>query len=223
MEEMPKLPKSVEIEARTAEYAMGLVPLVGPILADLISSKVRRGYQKNLDQWFNDLASRLKQVQEQFEKIYEEPEFVETVAAAAEAARKTAHKEKLEALKNAVLNAVDRGSRPDEDLRLRFINYIDQMVPAHLKILKFYDSPQKWFDEDLTLKRPTVTTTSADIGFIALGWTDDQRPKYNRLVEDLSMWRLLGMLNSTMGTAAGLINDRRYTTLDGQAFLKYVM
>lgn len=223
MENIPKLPKSADLEARTARYIMGLVPIAGPILADLIGSRIRNEYQKNLEQWLKDLASDLKQVQDQSEKMYDEPEFVETLAAAAEAARKTAHQEKLDALKNAVLNAVDHETRPDEDLRLRFINYIDQMVPAHLRILQFYDDPQKQFDEDSTTQRPMLMTTSKDIGFIALGWPEDQRLKYNRLVEDLTAWRLLGMLNTTMGTAGGLINDRRYTTPDGQAFIEYVL
>jgi len=220
---MPKLSKSEMLEARTAEYVLGLVPFAGPVLADLVGEKIRRKYEKNLAQWFSDLATGLQQVRRQFEEIHEEPEFLETVAAATEAARKTAHKEKLDALRNAVINTVHRDSRPDEDLRLRFIAYIDQMVPDHLRILRFYDEPEKRFGEDQTLERPTVMTSSRDIGFIALNWTEDQRPKYDRLVADLVTWRLLGMLNTTMGTADGLITGRRYTTPDGQAFLEYVL
>jgi len=198
------------------------VPGIGLPLADLIGSKIRKEYEENLERWFNDLASGLQLVQDRFEKIYEEPEFLETVAAAAEAARKTAHQEKLEALKNAILNTVDHDTRPDEDLRLRFINYVNQMVPDHLRILTFYDDPQKQFDEDPAIERPNEMTTSQQIGFIALGWLEDQRPKYLRLVEDLTTWRLLGVLDSTMGTSEGLINGRHYTTVDGRSFLKYI-
>lgn len=223
MQDMPKLQKSLQLESNVATYIMGTVPLVGPMLGDLIGKKIRKEYQENLEKWFNDLASELRRVKAQFEDIYDEPEFIETLAAATEAARKTAHREKLEALRNAVLNSIDRDVRPEEDLRLRFINNVDQMVPAHMQILKFYDDPQKHFDAKSSIERPSLSTTSQDLGFIGLQWTEEQRPKYDRLVEDLIAWRLLNTLNRTHGTPDGLINGRQYTTPDGRAFIKYVM
>lgn len=51
--------------------------------------------------------------------------------------------DKLDALRNAVLNAA-LPNAPDEDLQLMFVRFVDQNTAWHLKILKLYEDPWTW-------------------------------------------------------------------------------
>ena len=68
------------------------------------------------------------------------------------------HEEKLDALRNAVLNLVNPRLRLDEDLRLQFISFIEQMVPDHLKLMNYFSAPRQWYEER-AMSIPSVTTS----------------------------------------------------------------
>jgi hypothetical protein len=58
---------------------------------------------------------------------------------ASQVAIRNHQKEKLEALRNAVLNAA-LSNAPDEDLQLMFLIFVDSLTPLHIKALKLiYD------------------------------------------------------------------------------------
>jgi hypothetical protein len=53
---------------------------------------------------------------------------------ATQAAIRNHQKEKLEALRNAVLNSAEKNAL-DEDIKLMFVSLIDTFTPWHLRIL----------------------------------------------------------------------------------------
>jgi hypothetical protein len=55
---------------------------------------------------------------------------------ATQSAGRTHRKEKLEALRNAVLN-IALGHKPSEDLQAIFMNLVDSFAPVHLELLRF--------------------------------------------------------------------------------------
>lgn len=69
-----------------------------------------------------------------------------TILHAAEVARRTHQEEKLDALRNAVLNSALPGA-PDDDVQLIFLNLVDGLTPTHLRILRFLDGPLAWMKE----------------------------------------------------------------------------
>ena len=69
--------------------------------------------------------------------------FVTTVMHATQVAIRTHHREKIEALKNAVLNAAS-GNSPDEDLQLIFLNLLERMTSWHLRLLLFFQDPEAY-------------------------------------------------------------------------------
>ena len=52
--------------------------------------------------------------------------------------------EKIEALRNAVLNSVAPGA-PDADTQAIILNLIDRFTPSHLRLLTLWDDPPAWF------------------------------------------------------------------------------
>ena len=65
---------------------------------------------------------------------------------ASQSAIRNHQKEKMEALRNAVLNAA-LPNAPDDDLQLMFLDFVDTFTTWHLRILRFYNDPERWGGE----------------------------------------------------------------------------
>lgn len=88
------------------------------------------------------------------EKLAQNEAFVTTLLHAVQAATRSHQKEKLNALRNAVLNSA-LPSAPDEDMQLIFINLLDSMTASHLKLLLFLDDPKSYFPDEQERAGPT--------------------------------------------------------------------
>ena len=117
---------------------LAMVPLLGgpgSELLGLLSSPVAQ----RRDDWFADLERRLHDLEGRvdgfrFDDLGKSKEFVSATLQATQAAIRTHQSEKLEALRNAVMNvALSKG--PSEDLQLMFLNLVDTFTPIHLQIL----------------------------------------------------------------------------------------
>ena len=81
--------------------------------------------EKRREEWLNTLADAVKEVQNKqadltAEKLSQDPAFVSTAMRASELAIRTHQKEKLDALRNAVVNAALPGG-PDETMQQIFL------------------------------------------------------------------------------------------------------
>jgi hypothetical protein len=93
--------------------------------------------------WFESLAERLKAIEGKLESLADNPAFVTTVLQATQIALRTHQEEKLEALRNAVVNSTtDQGLEPD--LRAVFLNFVDAFTPTHLRILKYFQNRESF-------------------------------------------------------------------------------
>jgi hypothetical protein len=80
------------------------------------------------------------------ELLFENDQFVSVLCHAIQIALRTHQKEKLGALRNAVLNAA-LPSNISDDKQLIFLNWIDEITPSHIQILCLQDAPRKWVNE----------------------------------------------------------------------------
>jgi hypothetical protein len=71
-----------------------------------------------------------------FEDLAQNEQFVSAVLQATQAAVRTHQEEKIEALRNAVLN-VAIGIDLSQDLRAIFLSFIDTFAPSHMRMLRF--------------------------------------------------------------------------------------
>ncbi|MGB2864102.1 MAG: hypothetical protein WBC05_12305 [Sedimentisphaerales bacterium] len=116
---------------------------LGSVASELFSLVVTPSLEKRRDKWIESIAERLKALEgvaEGFkvEDLKDNEAFVSTLINASQAAIRNHQKEKLEALRNAVLNAALLNA-PEEDLQHMFLNIVDSFTPSHLKILKGLD------------------------------------------------------------------------------------
>ena len=87
---------------------------------------------------FNDLSQKIEGLTP--EKLAENDQFVSASLRALQSAVRTHQAEKLEALKNAILN-VAVGGEPEADRQTVFLDLVDRFTPLHLALLQFFQDP----------------------------------------------------------------------------------
>ncbi len=120
-----------------------IIPFVGGTASELLgllASPVAR----RRDDWLSDLQRRLQDLEGRvegfrFDDLENNEQFVSATLQAMQAAVKTHQQEKLEALRNAVLN-VAAGTAPDEYLESVFLQLVDSFTVYHLRLLALFNT-----------------------------------------------------------------------------------
>jgi hypothetical protein len=128
---------------------------------------------------------------------------------------------KLDALRNAVLNAALPNS-PQEDEQMIFLRLIDQLTPWHLRVLSVLDDPVRW------MERHGVANPGWGMGGTSMVLEQcipelrGQRDTYDQIVRDLQSEGLLAQgqfLHVTM-TGGGTVASR--TTDRGKRLIRFI-
>jgi hypothetical protein len=218
-----------EVEAEDYLYTLtkagiGILPLGGTI-SELMSGLITPSIERRRNEWMKQVAIEItllkkKQNNFKFEDIKDNETFTTTFLHATQTAMKNHQKEKLESLKNTILNSTQPNS-PDEDLQLVFINYIDAMTQWHLRILKLFDDPIEWFRNNNLTKPNSMSSSISQVIKIAFPELNGKEEFKNILIKDLDNQGLsqIGGLN-TMMSENGAYQKR--TTSIGQQFIKFI-
>jgi hypothetical protein len=178
--------------------AVAGVPLVGGSIAELLGL-VRSPLTKRLEAWCDQVNGALAQLREQREgldpdSLASNDEFVSAVQHATQIAMRTHQQEKIDALRNAVLN-VAAGTAPGDDLQLMFLGFVDAFTPLHLRILRFFRDPYAYYKRahgaDLS---PFAFSHASPAGVLEKTFTKlgSNRPFCRQIVKDLETAGLLG-------------------------------
>lgn len=146
--------------------------------------------------------------------------FISTVFHATQVAVRTHQKEKLEALRNAVLNAARPGA-PDDDLQLMFLDFMDTFTPWHLRVLAFFDDPKAWLEKHSIRYQHYRAGTISTVLELAFPELTDRRDFYDQLARDLFAKGLLKMEGiHTAISPRNMVASR--TTELGKSFLRFI-
>lgn len=127
--------------------ALSALPVVGAPAAELFATIIAPPLARRRDEWLQSLANGLFSITEKVagfnaESLAQNEAFVSVTMQASRAALQTHNKEKIEALRNAVLN-VAVGRAPDEDEQAVFLSYIETLTTWHIRMLKFFEAPMR--------------------------------------------------------------------------------
>jgi hypothetical protein len=131
-----------------AKVAAIAFPFLGPgvTLFDLVTvparSKRLSDFCEGLRLGFNELSQKVDGLTP--ETLVENDGFLSAFAQAAQAALKSHQKEKLDALRNAVLN-VAIGKEPDGNRQQYFLALVDRFSETHLQVIKLLNDPARYF------------------------------------------------------------------------------
>jgi hypothetical protein len=214
-----------EIVERTVEAALGSVPIAGAVLAVAFVTALGWRLEQRREEWFTKLAEDVQGLREQigdvdFENLAANDRFVDAVIATTRTIEHTHQEEKIDALRNAVLNSVAPGA-PDADTQAIFLNLIDRFTPSHLRVLALWDDPPAWFAAyNLTPPQSMMGGNRMQTVEAGLPEMQDRSEFYGLIYSELAA---AGMLKASLGgmVTGGALMDR-LTTDFGRQFLRFI-
>lgn len=220
----PKASKA-DTAFKVVRAGLGAIPYAGGAAAELYSSVITPPLAKRRDQWMESVGKGLEELEEKVadfsvEALSENPAFITAVMHASQAAIRNHQEEKLDALRNAVLN-VAIGRAPDEDIHLMFLNFVDTLTPWHLRILRFFQNPKEYGEAKSITYPNYMTGGPSNVLEDTFSELRERRTFYDQIVKDLFSRGLLNTdsLHVTM-SSQGMFAKR--TTEMGDAFIAFI-
>jgi DNA-binding MarR family transcriptional regulator len=214
-----------EIGYRVAKATLGSIPTVGAGLQEILSFVVESPLEKRRNQWCNNVSAALQGLQHSrrdidFKKLSADEEFISILSRCTIIALSTHSREKIEALKNAVLNTA-AGARLDEVLQSKFLSLLSSYSALHFKILEYYDLPLEHPEmTERVMKRiqPQEPCSLRDI-FSPL-FPDINPAVLDEIERDLLQDQLIVSGISRVATSRGPIPS--FTTVRGKALMQFI-
>lgn len=133
----PEDKSEAEIAAALLKGAVSAIPIVGGVISE-VGNLYLNPLEKRKKHWMNEVCRALEDIQNRFSRLPASLEsdeaFVSFLYQATILALKNHQREKLEALRNALVSAADPES-VSEDLRFQFLRCIDELSVTHLRLL----------------------------------------------------------------------------------------
>lgn len=110
----------------------------------LLAAIVMPSVTRRRDAWAQSVADGIVALSDKglsAEDLAQNEAFTTAFLHASQVAMRSHQKEKLRALRNAVLNSAMKNA-PEEDLQLIFLGFVDTLTPLHIRVLKFVDEPE---------------------------------------------------------------------------------
>jgi hypothetical protein len=194
--------------------ALSDVPLAGGVLAEFMQVFFASPIEKRREDWMKEVARALTYLLAKgltIESIQSNERFNSAVFQANAIAQRTHRREKLDALRNALIN-IATGQSPDEVLESIFLSYIDSFTEWHIRILRLYEAPD--IRGAITEVHQVVEKAYPEL----TGREEIYETVWNDLLQKglVDMQSLHGPINDVSS-----VSNRRATKL-GKMFLKFI-
>jgi len=140
-----------EIVELAVEAGVSSIPLVGSALAAVLVKGLSWKLERRQEEWFSELADGLEELQSRVDgselpTLLSNDLFVDAVVSATRTITHTHEREKIAALRNAVLNSAAPDA-PEADVQAIMLDLIDRFTASHFRLLSLWDDPPAWFAE----------------------------------------------------------------------------
>jgi len=197
------------------------VPVVGGSANELLSLIFKSPFEKRAQKWREEVSQVINYLVNNqgltVEELQDNEQFVSAVANASQIASRNHQQEKLDALKNALINTA-MSETIEDSLQNQFLNYIDFLTVWHLKILGVFHNPQPKKDSGRH-----QSLSSSPSGFLedSLPELRGKREMYDLIWKDLYSRGLVNIEHlHVMMTAGGVYTKR--TTAIGNMFIEFI-
>ena len=122
---------------------LSCVPVIGGPAVELFQNVIQPPLEKRRNEWMRQVGEKLQDIEKQGQKLEDlqnNEVFISAVMHASQLALRTHEKEKLDALRNAVLN-IAKGQGPEEAIQHIYLDFVDALTELHLRILKVFQAP----------------------------------------------------------------------------------
>lgn len=220
MEKYPVETSATDLVVGSTKAIISMIPIAGSPLIEILNMIVTPSLQKRRDEWFSKLGEKLIELEDKdcltLEDLQHNEIFIDISIKATELALKTSQAEKLEALRNALLNSAKADSI-DISIQQIFLSYIDTFTVWHIKLLKLFDNPKEYESKLQDLSMGGLN----NLIYAAYPELTSKDEFVRQVFKDLYSKGLLNTesLGATM-TLQGILSRR--TTTMGQDFIKYI-
>lgn len=220
----PPEPTGADRAHSVVRAGLSSLPVVGGAATELFMALVAPPLEKRRGEWMESVGQTLQELADvqaiDLDSLRDDPEFIDTMLQAANAALRTSQAEKRTALRNAVVNSALPGA-PEMDLRSVFLRLVNDLSPTHLRIMKISNDPL-----------PALEESGALASFSRRGGTVSFSQVVEGALSDLigTPWALFGRHLTTEGLLEDSDSHRDslyaallpYTTQLGRQFLDFV-
>ena len=159
-----KLGRVLSAAAGGAISTITQIPGLSALASELYSSILRPPLAERTDEFLTGIAERLVILEEKMDgfsidSLKDNEHFISIIWQATQKALGNDHKEKLEALRNAVLNTA-KGIDINANIQMRLLRYIDDLTPLHLRTIKLLENPRGYLQAVGREYAPNVTSTT---------------------------------------------------------------
>jgi hypothetical protein len=211
-----------DLAAAGIKGALSNIPFVGGSAGEMLALALLPPLARRRDNWFESLAFRLLELEGRVEgftvdRLLEDEQFVSAVVQASSASLRSHQQEKLDALRNAVLNTA---LNVDIDVaeQQMFMSWVDQFTEWHLRVLDLFAAPREWLQ---THERTTGGQSGTRTIVLESAWPElvGRREFYDQVVRDLNARGLL-----TVSQLQGMVSDMfgALTSPLANRFLRYI-
>jgi hypothetical protein len=226
MERPPKSKSTADIAREVGRAIVSAIPAAGGPIQVVFENVFSAPIEKRKQEWLEKLADVVTELQQRVEGLTPEnlaanEVFVTVAMQASQVAIRNHRNEKLEALRNAVLNS-GLPNPPEEDEQLIFVRLIDQLTLWHLRVLALLNNPVQWMQQNQIVYPGWGIGGVSTVIEHCLPDLRGKRDTYEQLVRDLQAEGLLRQgqyLHVTM-TGHGMVESR--TTDRGKHFIKFI-
>jgi hypothetical protein len=226
MEKMPEERSAGDFARDIGRAAVSLVPVAGGPLQVLLEAVFGSPLEKRKQEWLQQLAGVVDELQARIEgltpeKLAQDDAFVTVALQATQAAVRNHRREKIDALRNAVLNAAIDHSLADDDKSM-FVRLVDQLTPWHLQVLAVLDDPVRWMERHKVQNPGWSMGAPSTVLEHCLPELRGQGDTCQQIVRELQAEGLVGQgqFLNTMMTAGGMVAG--HTTPRGKAFIRFI-
>jgi hypothetical protein len=154
------------------------VPPVGSLVVSFLESRIVHPATQRIYEFLEDLVREFEELKFKIELVdFESPVFQTTVIHTYQIVIRTHQEQKLEALRNIVLNsAIPRAL--EDDVLAMFLNWIDVFTERHISTLKYLHNMDRYAPEHLHTIFPRL---------------EENKTIYNKILKDLANQGLISL------------------------------
>jgi hypothetical protein len=146
-QDQPPTPSAGDTLHTLVKAGLSAIPIVGGPAAELFAYIIAPPLTKRRDEWLLSISEGLKALERKVDKfsiesLQHNEAFVTMLIEASRIALRTHVNEKIQALRNAVLNAALES--PDDLFQTMLLQFLEAATPWHLRVLAFYRDPESY-------------------------------------------------------------------------------
>lgn len=191
-----------------ARAGLSAVPIAGGAAVELFQHTVNRGRATRMQRWIEEVTEALNRHDVAIDSLAQRDGFLDAIGPATRAAVETSSSEKIEALRNAVLNAAVTSDLA-LDRHAILLDILVELTPTHVKLLKLFDDPPGWFAR-AGIEPPSFMMGGSQLAVVERAYPDlaNDETLLNRVVIDLEQQGLSSIALRTMMSGEGVLSRR---------------